>query len=96
MVIGSGNGACAFLAKYLEATAGQEARKVLVIEEGQDFLSTSAITHQANWTRSYSESTIFKLHNATTGPLAGRRPIISGRAVTQGEHALVWVAVDFK
>lgn len=85
IVVGSGNGACAFISKYLTATQGQ-AQKVLVIEEGQSFLQTSSITHQANWTRSYSEQSIFKLHTTTTGPKAGNRPIISGRAVTQGGY----------
>lgn len=84
MVVGSGNGACAFITKFLHATQGQEQRRVLVLEEGQDFLQTSFVTHQANWTKSYGEESIYKLHAATTGPNAGNRPIISGRAVTQG------------
>jgi hypothetical protein len=87
IVVGSGNGACAFLSKYLQATKGQEHRRVLVLEEGQDFLRTSNVSHQANWTRSYGEESIFKLHAATTGPNARNRPIISGRAVTQGEYS---------
>jgi hypothetical protein len=59
---------------------------VLVIEEGGDFLVTSFFAHQAKWTRSYGEPAIFKLHHATTGdaPGARNRPIICGRAVTQG------------
>lgn len=92
IVVGSGNGACAFLSKYLQATKGQEQRRVLVLEEGQNVLRTSNISHQANWTRSYGEESIFKLHAATTGPNARNRPIISGRAVTQGEHLAQYVA----
>jgi hypothetical protein len=84
IIVGSGNGACAFISKYLTATQSKAQKRILVIEEGQPFLQTSSITHQANWTRSYSEQSIFKLHTTTTGPKAGNRPIISGRAVTQG------------
>lgn len=46
IIVGSGNGACAFLTQYLDLTAGADARRVLVIEEGADFLSTSFYTHQ--------------------------------------------------
>ncbi|PZD70288.1 Oxygen-dependent choline dehydrogenase [Acaryochloris thomasi RCC1774] len=78
IVVGSGNGACAFLHQYLAcSTQGN----VLVIEEGENFFETSDISHQRNWTQSYSEANIFKLHNAQT---PDGTPILSGRACTMG------------
>ncbi len=80
IVVGSGNGACAFLRHYLSEAATPDER-ILVLEEGATFFRTSDITHQYNWTRSYAEGSVFKLHDARTGD---NRPIISGRASTQG------------
>ncbi|MGK7878003.1 MAG: GMC family oxidoreductase N-terminal domain-containing protein [Xenococcaceae cyanobacterium] len=82
IVVGSGNGACGFLSHYLQAGADSSTpERVLVVEEGDDFFNTSDITHQNNWTQSYSEGKIFKLHNALT---PDGTPIISGRACTMG------------
>ena len=78
VVVGSGNGACAFLRKYL--TCSSEGR-ILVLEEGENFFETSDITHQRNWMRSFSEENIFKLHTAQTPE---KIPILSGRACTMG------------
>ena len=78
VVVGSGNGACAFLRQYL--TCSSEGR-ILVLEEGENFFETSDITHQRNWTKSYSEENIFKLHTAQT---PDEIPILSGRACTMG------------
>ncbi len=78
IVVGSGNGACGFLSHYLGQPRNE---RVLVVEEGEDFFYTSDITHQNNWTESYAEGNVFKLHNALT---ADGRPIISGRACTMG------------
>lgn len=80
IVVGSGNGACGFLSHYLQQTAGTDIR-VLVLERGQNFFFTSDITHQNEWTKSYSEGPIFKLHNARTKDC---RPILSGGACTMG------------
>ena len=78
VVVGSGNGACAFLRQYL---AHSSEGRVLVLEEGENFFETSDITHQRNWAKSYSEENIFKLHNAQT---PDEIPILSGRACTMG------------
>ncbi len=78
IVVGSGNGACAFLRQYLACSSGG---RVLVLEEGENFFETSDITHQRNWTKSYSEDNIFKLHTAQT---PDEIPILSGRACTMG------------
>lgn len=78
IVVGSGNGACAFLRQYL--TLSSEGR-ILVLEEGENFFETSDITHQRNWTKSYSEGNIFKLHTTQT---PDGIPILSGRACTMG------------
>ncbi|ACK66208.1 conserved hypothetical protein [Rippkaea orientalis PCC 8801] len=82
IIVGSGNGACGFLSHYLphKAIIAPD-EKILVIEEGDDFFSTSDITHQNNWTQSYGEENVFKLHNALT---PSGLPIISGRACTMG------------
>lgn len=79
IIIGSGNGACAFLSHYL-AQSDDNAR-VLVLERGDNFFNTSDITHQINWTKSYAEGNIFKLHNALT---PDGKPIVSGWACTMG------------
>ena len=82
IVVGSGNGACGFLSHYLQTRAEKApGEKILVIEEGKDFFNTSDITHQNNWTQSYGEENVFKLHNALTPKGI---PIISGRACTMG------------
>ncbi|ELS05020.1 choline dehydrogenase-like flavoprotein [Xenococcus sp. PCC 7305] len=78
IVVGSGNGACAFLRQYLACSSGG---KILVLEEGDNFFETSEITHQRNWTQSYAEGNIFKLHTAQT---SDEIPILSGRACTMG------------
>jgi GMC oxidoreductase len=78
VVVGSGNGACAFLRQYLTRSCEG---KILVLEEGENFFETSDITHQRNWTKSYSEGNIFKLHIAQT---PDEIPILSGRACTMG------------
>ncbi|MEM9506867.1 MAG: GMC oxidoreductase [Cyanobacteria bacterium P01_E01_bin.35] len=79
IVVGSGNGACGFLSKYLEQCPPES--KILVLESGKSFFETSDITHQNNWTKSYSEGDIFQLHNAQT---KDGLPIVSGRANTMG------------
>ena len=82
IIVGSGNGACGFLSHYLEATAHHpKLERVLVLEEGDDFFDTSDITHQNNWTQSYAEGDLFKLHNAST---PDGIPIRSGRACCMG------------
>ncbi|HLO85749.1 MAG TPA: GMC oxidoreductase [Nostocaceae cyanobacterium] len=82
IVIGSGNGACGFLSHYLQAGSDHSlSERVVVIEEGEDFFDTSDITHQNNWTKSYAEGNIFKLHKALT---PDGTPIISGWACTMG------------
>jgi hypothetical protein len=78
VVVGSGNGACAYLHHYLPQHPDQ---RVLVLEEGSNFFETSDITHQRNWTRSYAESDIFLLHRAQT---PDGLPILSGRACAMG------------
>jgi GMC oxidoreductase len=78
VVVGSGNGACAFLRQYLATNRNQ---RVLVLEEGRNFFDTSEITHQRNWTQSYAEGDIFLLHDAKT---PDGLPILSGRACTMG------------
>ena len=80
VVVGSGNGACAFLNHYLARTS-QGGEKFLVLEEGDNFFETSDITHQRNWTQSYAEGNIFKLHTAQTPE---QTPILCGRACTMG------------
>ena len=79
IVVGSGNGACGFLSHALQHMEPDS--KVLVLEMGDRFFNTSDITHQINWTKSYSEGNIFKLHNALT---PNNIPIISGWACTMG------------
>lgn len=83
ILVGSGNGACGFLSKYLEQfqDSDQNDHKILVLEAGNSFFETSDITHQNNWTKSYSEGEIFQLHNAQT---KDGLPIISGWANTMG------------
>ena len=78
IVVGSGNGACAFLRQYLACSS--EGR-ILILEEGENFFETSDITHQRNWTQSFAEGNIFKLHTAQT---SDKIPILSGRACTMG------------
>ena len=78
IVVGSGNGACGFLSRYLDSEPKEQ---ILVIEEGRNFFFSSDIAHQYNWLKSYSEGKIFKLHNALTPE---NIPIISGRASTMG------------
>ena len=78
VVVGSGNGACAFLRQYLATNPDQ---RVLVLEEGRHFFDTSEITHQRNWTQAYAEGDIFLLHDAQT---PDGLPILSGRACTMG------------
>jgi hypothetical protein len=76
IVVGSGNGACGFLSHY-----PTQSQRILVLEEGENFFETSDIAHQNNWTQSYGEGSIFKLHNALS---PNGTPIISGRACTMG------------
>lgn len=80
IIVGSGNGACGFLSKYLEYDHARPP-KILVLEAGKSFFETSDVTHQNNWTRSYAEGDIFQLHHAET---RDGIPIISGRANTMG------------
>ncbi|MEX1323373.1 MAG: GMC family oxidoreductase N-terminal domain-containing protein [Synechococcaceae cyanobacterium] len=54
---------------------------MLVLEEGENFFETSDITHQRNWSRSYAEGDIFRLHQALT---SDGLPILCGRACTMG------------
>jgi hypothetical protein len=79
IVVGSGNGACGFLSECLENVPDDY--RILVLEEGQDFYKTSAVTHENGWSKTYSSGGIFRLHNART---RDNRAIISGRAVTMG------------
>jgi hypothetical protein len=62
IIVGSGNGACGFLSRYLDDA--KDDVKILVLEQGKNFFYTSDLTHQYAWTRAYSEGNIFKLHNA--------------------------------
>ncbi|SBO43949.1 hypothetical protein [Cyanobium sp. NIES-981] len=78
VVVGSGNGACGFLDQVLRGNAPP---RVLVLEEGDNFFETSDITHQRNWSRSYAEGDIFRLHHALT---ADGLPVLCGRACTMG------------
>lgn len=78
ILVGSGNGACGFLSQYLQTV---HLGCIAVLEEGEDFFNTSEITHQNNWTESYAEGNVFKLHQALTPK---GTPIISGRACTMG------------
>ncbi|WP_299402525.1 GMC family oxidoreductase N-terminal domain-containing protein [Acaryochloris sp. IP29b_bin.148] len=78
IVVGSGNGACGFLSRYIDS---QSQGKVLVLEEGENFFYSSDIAHQLNWLKSFAEGKIYKLHNAQT---PNGIPIISGRACTMG------------
>lgn len=90
IVVGSGNGACAFLSQYLAASTNE---KILVLEEGDNFFETSDITHQRNWTQSFAEGNIFKLHNAHT---PDNRPILSGRACTMGGGSSINYSMIFE
>lgn len=90
VVVGSGNGACAFLRQYLAASTNE---KILVLEEGDNFFETSDITHQRNWTQSFAEGNIFKLHNAHT---PDHRPILSGRACTMGGGSSINYSMIFE
>lgn len=80
IVVGSGNGACGFLNHYLKASEGKDVN-VLVLERGQNYFFTSDITHQNEWTKSYANGPIFKLHNTLT---RDGKPILSGGACTMG------------
>jgi hypothetical protein len=57
IVIGSGNGACALLSQCLEHASKD--LKVLVLEQGEPYFSTSDITHQNGWSKTYSTGSIF-------------------------------------
>lgn len=82
ILVGSGNGACGFLTRYLEPGAGDSAHeRILVLEEGVDYFEASDISHQINWTRSFSRDDIYKLHKAET---PDGKPIITGRACVMG------------
>ena len=84
IIVGSGNGACGFLNFYQKSNSNlsyTDRGKILVLEEGEDFFSASDITHQKNWTKSYTEESIFKLHQSFTPK---GLPVISGRACTMG------------
>jgi hypothetical protein len=79
IVVGSGNGACGFLAECQKyAPSGY---KILVLEEGENFFYISDVTHRNNWSKSYSSGRLFRLHNTRT---TDGRPIISGRANAMG------------
>jgi len=80
IVVGSGNGACAFLEQCLEFNKKQDLR-ILVLEQGQNFFFTSDVTHQNGWSKTYSTGSIFKLHNSLT---PSGRPVLAGRACTMG------------
>ncbi|MGD1853924.1 MAG: hypothetical protein ACFB2W_06685 [Leptolyngbyaceae cyanobacterium] len=53
IIVGSGNGACGFLSKYLDKD--DLSSKILVLEAGKAFFDTSDITHQNSWAKSYAE-----------------------------------------
>lgn len=80
IVVGCGNAACAFLAKYLKSPRATNER-IAVIEEGRDFFEVSDMAHQRNWIKSFSESNIFKLRNTVTEDDV---PIISARGCCVG------------
>lgn len=80
IVIGSGNGACGFLSKYLESRIAKRQR-ILVLEEGRRFFEVSDLAHENNWIKSFSESDIFKLRHALT---EDGTPIITARGSCQG------------
>mmetsp|Transcript_22377 Transcript_22377/g.33824 ORF Transcript_22377/g.33824 Transcript_22377/m.33824 type:complete len:581 (+) Transcript_22377:247-1989(+) len=79
IVVGSGNGACGFLSECLKYKS--QDYKVLVLEQGQHYFETSNITHQFNWSKGYSTSSIYKLHDTVTTDC---RSVLSGRATTMG------------
>ncbi len=79
ILVGSGNGACGFLTRYLDGAHNDV--KILVLEQGKNFFYTSELTHQYAWTKAFSEGNIFKLHNARTPQ---GTPILAGRACTMG------------
>lgn len=79
IVVGSGNGACGFLAECLKYAPPDY--KILVLEEGENFFYISDFTHRNNWSKSYSTGRLFRLHNTRT---SDGRPIISGRANAMG------------
>lgn len=81
IIIGSGNGACGFLSKYLSSCTTPADARILVLEEGDTFFNVSDFTHQNNWTKAYAEKSIFLLHNCTT---EDGKPIIAGRATAFG------------
>ncbi|KAL7559018.1 hypothetical protein ACA910_016363 [Epithemia clementina (nom. ined.)] len=75
IVVGSGNGACAFLQQCLEHNDKPDL-EVLVLEQGEKYM-----THLNDWTKSYSTDSIFRLHNAVT---TSGIPVLSGKAFTMG------------
>jgi hypothetical protein len=79
IVVGSGNGACGFLAECQKYVPPDY--KILVLEEGENYFYISDVTHQNNWCKIYSSGRLFRLHNTRT---SDGRPIISGRANAMG------------
>ena len=77
IVVGSGNGACAFLSECLDHVSADA--KILVLEQGQNYFDTSDVTHENGWSKTYSTGSIYKLHNTRT---SNGKPVLSGRAVT--------------
>lgn len=80
IVVGSGNGACAFLHQLQQSDSKQHLR-VLVLEQGINFFEVSDSTHQSKWTQSYVDRDLFQLHNARNTHGA---PIITARAKAHG------------
>ncbi len=80
IIVGCGNAACAFLAKYLSSPRAEN-KRIVVIEEGKDFFEVSDLAHQRNWLKSFSEGNIFKLRNAVT---EDGTPILTARGCCVG------------
>jgi len=80
IVIGSGNGACGFLGE-VQKYSHNDNLKILCLEEGRNFFSTSDLTHQNGWSKTYSSNEIYKTHNTVT---PNNRSILAGRARTMG------------
>ena len=89
VVVGSGNGACGFLAecqKYAHLDY-----RILMLEQGRSFFFTFDVTHQKNRCHIYSRGKVFELHSTRT---SDGRPIIYGRANTMGGGGTIKIIYD--
>ena len=88
IVIGSGNGACGFLTRILDRA--DKGTRILVIERGKSFQEISPLVHRDNWTRSYAQGDLYRLHNVGT---PNGIPITSGGACVMGGGGSINVAM---